>query len=166
MPHRCLHVAASVHVVWCRPPGMLPRAVAWTAVVAVLTFSGVLMHRRHDQDARAVVDAMSKGKHVHAHSTGRVQSNTFCTPATASWPVRHLDRRVRHTNIHHMLCVWLSMQVPCHIVRRRTSHSSLRHQSRRRCLQTLTQLTACHQSQQYQNRPQRSCTDLRASMQV
>lgn len=44
-----------------RSPGMAPRAVVWVAVTAVLLLGGAVLHRRHREDTRALVDVVTRG---------------------------------------------------------------------------------------------------------
>lgn len=46
---------------WCRSPGMAPRAVVWVAVTAVLLLGGAVLQRRHREDTRALVDVVTRG---------------------------------------------------------------------------------------------------------
>ena len=40
---------------------MAPRAVVWVAVTAVLLLGAAVLHRRHREDTRALVDVVTRG---------------------------------------------------------------------------------------------------------
>jgi hypothetical protein len=60
-----LEVEDALLVLWCRSPGMAPRAIVWVAVAAVLLLGGAFLHRRHKEDTRALVDVVTRGAAEH-----------------------------------------------------------------------------------------------------
>jgi hypothetical protein len=90
---------------WCRSPGMAPRAVVWVAVTAVLLLGGAVLHRRHREDTRALVDVVTRGMvdrdaMHHEHYTTLLLC--VITPHCKGADMRRLQPRTQ-CGVHHAL---------------------------------------------------------------
>jgi hypothetical protein len=70
---------------------MAPRAVVWVAVTAVLLLGGAVLHLRHKEDTRALVDVVTRGM-----VDRDVMHDKQCKPLVLSVTSPHCG----HPNLH------------------------------------------------------------------